>query len=76
MSSLFPAPRKGFPLATSVVEDADGYDRKKERTLENIEAGDVELTAADVAEINEVIAKHEVKGDRYFGNPEAAHLWG
>ena len=52
------------------------FDRKKERTLENLAAGDVELTAADLAEINEVIAKHEVKGDRYFGNPEAAHLWG
>ncbi|EPT06152.1 hypothetical protein FOMPIDRAFT_1021199 [Fomitopsis schrenkii] len=49
---------------------------KKERTLENLAGGDVELTAADLAEINDVIAKHEVKGDRYFGNPEAAHLWG
>ncbi|KZT71694.1 Aldo/keto reductase [Daedalea quercina L-15889] len=49
---------------------------KKERTLENLAGGDVELTEADLAEINSIIAKHEVKGDRYFGNPETAHLWG
>ncbi|KAI0724067.1 aldo/keto reductase [Fomitopsis betulina] len=49
---------------------------KKERTLENLASGDIELTAADLAEINGVIAKHEIKGDRYFGNADAAHLWG
>ncbi|KZT71736.1 Aldo/keto reductase [Daedalea quercina L-15889] len=49
---------------------------KKERTLENLAGGDVQLTEADLAEINGIIAKYEVKGDRYFGNPEAAHLWG
>ncbi|KAH9934624.1 aldo/keto reductase [Fomitopsis serialis] len=49
---------------------------KKERTLENAAGGDVELTEADLAEINEAIARHEVKGDRYFGNDQAAHLWG
>ncbi|KZT67696.1 Aldo/keto reductase [Daedalea quercina L-15889] len=49
---------------------------KNERTLENLAAGDVQLTEADLAEINEAIAKHEVKGDRYFGNPQIAHLWG
>ena len=51
-------------------------DSKKERTLENLAGGDVQLTETDVAEINEVLARHEVKGDRYFGNAEAAHLWG
>ncbi|KAH9842658.1 aldo/keto reductase [Rhodofomes roseus] len=49
---------------------------KKERTLENLAGGDVVLTEADLAEINAVLEKHEVKGDRYFGNPAAAHLWG
>ena len=44
--------------------------------MENLAAGDVQLTEADIAEINEAIAKHEVKGDRYFGNPQVAHLWG
>ncbi|EPT04693.1 hypothetical protein FOMPIDRAFT_1113169 [Fomitopsis schrenkii] len=49
---------------------------KKERTLENLAGGDVLLTETDVSEINEALARHEVKGDRYFGNSEAAHLWG
>ncbi|KAI0733041.1 aldo/keto reductase [Fomitopsis betulina] len=49
---------------------------KKERTLENLAGGDVALSAADISEINEALVKHEVKGDRYFGGPEVAHLWG
>ena len=52
------------------------HDRKKEHTLENLAGSDIVLTATDVSEINEAIAKHEVKGDRYFGSDEAAHLWG
>lgn len=63
--------------ALSFGEDTDScLYRKKERTLENLASGDIELTAADLAEINGVIAKHEIKGDRYFGNADAAHLWG
>lgn len=52
------------------------FDRKKERTLENLEGGDVLLSEAEVSEINAAIGRHEVKGDRYFGSPETAHLWG
>ncbi|KAL6300909.1 aldo/keto reductase [Sparassis latifolia] len=48
----------------------------KKRTLENLAAGDVTLTAEEKAEIEAVIAGHEVKGDRYYGDPKAAHLWG
>lgn len=48
----------------------------KKRTLENSGGGDVVLTEQDLTEINDAISNFEVKGDRYFGNPEAAHLWG
>ncbi|KAI0780798.1 aldo/keto reductase [Trametes elegans] len=50
----------------------------KKRILENIAAGDVELTEADVAEISDILAKHPVKGGRYVDNvdPKALHLWG
>ncbi|CCM02342.1 uncharacterized protein FIBRA_04436 [Fibroporia radiculosa] len=48
----------------------------KTRTLENLAGGDVELTETDRAEILNIISTYEVKGDRYFGNPQAAHLWG
>jgi len=48
----------------------------KSRTLENLAAGDVVLTEQDIKDINDTIAAHTVKGDRYFGNDEAAHLWG
>jgi len=48
----------------------------KKRTLENLAAGDIVLTEADKAEIANITATHEVKGDRYFGNDAAAHLWG
>ncbi|KAI0375028.1 aldo/keto reductase [Pilatotrama ljubarskyi] len=50
----------------------------KKRTLENIAAGDVELTEADLAEIDEILAKNPVKGGRYNDDvdPNALHLWG
>lgn len=44
--------------------------------MENLAGGDVEFYEEELAEVNAVISKHEVKGDRYFGDPEAAHLWG
>ncbi|KAJ7233756.1 aldo/keto reductase [Mycena rebaudengoi] len=50
---------------------------KASRTLENLEAGDVVLSAADVKEMNDVVEKYGVKGDRWFGVPEGQlHLWG
>ncbi|KAF7325048.1 Aldo-ket-red domain-containing protein [Mycena kentingensis (nom. inval.)] len=50
---------------------------KATRTLENLNAGDVELSAADVQTVNDIIRKHGVKGDRANGmTPEQLHLWG
>ncbi|KIM80754.1 hypothetical protein PILCRDRAFT_822023 [Piloderma croceum F 1598] len=47
------------------------------RTLENLDAGNIDMTPEDISEINDVIENHEVQGDRYFGIGEkAAHLWG
>ncbi|KAH9842661.1 aldo/keto reductase [Rhodofomes roseus] len=48
----------------------------KKRTLENLAGGDVALTEAEVAEVAEVVVKYPVQGDRYFGNDEAAGIWG
>ncbi|KAI0636842.1 aldo/keto reductase [Trametes polyzona] len=50
----------------------------KKRTLENVAAGDVKLTEADLAELDEILAKHTVKGGRYRDDvdPKALHLWG
>jgi len=52
-----------------------GSSRAK-RTIENLAAADVELSAEDLKEISEIMATHEVKGDRYFGNDKAILLWG
>lgn len=49
--------------------------RRKSRNLENLAAADIVLTAQDMKEVNEIIATHSVKGDRYFGNDEAAGIW-
>ncbi|KAJ7072879.1 aldo/keto reductase [Mycena amicta] len=50
---------------------------KANRTLENLQAGDVELSAEDVKKVSDIIAKHGVKGDRANGMPpEKMHLWG
>ncbi|KAF7289289.1 Aldo-ket-red domain-containing protein [Mycena indigotica] len=48
---------------------------KHPRTLENLSAGDVELSGADVKKVSDIIASHGgVKGDR--SNGMAMHLWG
>ena len=44
--------------------------------MENLEGGDILLTETEISEINDAIARHDVKGDRYFGKPEAEYLWG
>ncbi|OBZ75834.1 Pyridoxal reductase [Grifola frondosa] len=49
----------------------------KKRTLENSAAGDIELCQDDLVEVASILAKHEIKGDRYTGaDPKVLHLWG
>ncbi|TFK84623.1 aldo/keto reductase [Polyporus arcularius HHB13444] len=50
----------------------------KKRNLENIAAGEIELTAAEIAEVNAILAKTPVKGGRYNDavDPKMLHLWG
>ncbi|TDL26314.1 aldo/keto reductase [Rickenella mellea] len=49
----------------------------RSRTLENIEGGNLQLTAEEVAEVYRVIAANPVKGDRYWGaGDKASGLWG
>ncbi|KAJ2922171.1 hypothetical protein H1R20_g14926, partial [Candolleomyces eurysporus] len=49
---------------------------KASRILENLEAGDLELSSADLAKVNAIIETAEIKGDRYYGlTDEEAHLW-
>jgi pyridoxine 4-dehydrogenase len=53
------------------------FSRKSSRTLENLQAGDIELTAEEVKAINDILAANPVVGDRYAGAPpEKSHLWG
>ncbi|EIW60011.1 aldo/keto reductase [Trametes versicolor FP-101664 SS1] len=50
----------------------------KKRNLENLAGGDVELTQAELAEINDFLAKNTVKGGRYndHADPKVFALWG
>ncbi|KZT67695.1 Aldo/keto reductase [Daedalea quercina L-15889] len=48
----------------------------KKRTLENLAGGDVVLTKEDLKDIDEVVEKYPVKGDRYFGDDNRLLLWG
>jgi hypothetical protein len=51
-------------------------DRKSTRTLENLEAGDIKLSDADLAETHKIVAGNETKGDRYYGlSDKEMHLW-
>ncbi|KAJ7150461.1 aldo/keto reductase [Mycena crocata] len=50
---------------------------KSNRTLENLQGGDVELSAEELQEMNGIIAEYGVKGDRSFGlGDEKFYLWG
>lgn len=46
--------------------------------MENIAAGDIVLTKAETAEIDEVLAKTPIKGGRYTDSQDTKklHLWG
>ena len=48
------------------------------RNLENIASGDVELSEADLAEIDGLLAKTSIKGGRYNDavDPKMLRLWG
>ncbi|KAH8117321.1 aldo/keto reductase [Phellopilus nigrolimitatus] len=49
----------------------------KARTLENIAAGEIDLTPEELAAVEKVLDVHPVQGGRYFNGPdEQAHLWG
>ncbi|KAE9397422.1 aldo/keto reductase [Gymnopus androsaceus JB14] len=49
---------------------------KASRTLENLQGGDVELTAEELKGIADVLAAHPVAGERYFGAAVDMYLWG
>ena len=45
--------------------------------MENIAGGEIELTAAELAEIDEILAKIPIKGSRYVDtDTNIFHLWG
>jgi diketogulonate reductase-like aldo/keto reductase len=48
------------------------------RTLENCAAGDIELSAEEMAPLNAMAEAVDagVMGDRMAGGPETKHLWG
>ncbi|THH16563.1 hypothetical protein EW146_g4111 [Bondarzewia mesenterica] len=59
-------------------EELTRSDRNKKRTLENVAAGDVELSPEELAEIDKVLQTHTVKGGRYIDEVPDEHLllWG
>ncbi|KAH8830878.1 aldo/keto reductase [Flagelloscypha sp. PMI_526] len=51
---------------------------KKERTLENLKAAEIVLSAEELASIDEILQKFAVKGGRAIDgvDPKVLHLWG
>ena len=89
VSSHFPDPREflffpSYPtrrssISLSVIVNARrGCFRNAKHTLENLSAGDVELSSEDLAEIAQLLEKYPRKGARYVDNvtEEQLHLWG
>ena len=79
------ARREGHPTSGLIVRCAvllprlsrtDGACRKKERTLENLYAADVELTKEDLDKIAKIMETNPVRGDRAFGPQVEMRLWG
>lgn len=49
--------------------------RRKERTLENLQAGEIALSKEDMEEFAQILNANPVKGDRYFGDAVDLKLW-
>ncbi|KAH9853951.1 NADP-dependent oxidoreductase domain-containing protein [Lenzites betulinus] len=49
---------------------------RKDRTLENLHGGDVELSSLDVADVARVMMENPVPGDRGYGAEIDLKLWG
>ncbi|KAI0751220.1 aldo/keto reductase [Daedaleopsis nitida] len=49
---------------------------RKERTLENLAGGDIELSKAELDEIAQIMATNPVHGERYWGSADDLKLWG
>ena len=61
-----------------IVNVPRGCLRNAKRTLENLSAGDVELSTGDLAEIAQLLEKYPRKGARYVDGPAEQRflLWG
>ena len=63
-------------FAFLVVVDPGSLRRNIKRTLENLQAGDVELSGEDLAEIGQLLETYPVKGGRYIdGMEQHLYLW-
>ena len=59
-----------------VVVDPGALRRNIKRTLENLQAGDVELSGEDLAEIGQLLETYPAKGGRYIDSMEQhLSLW-
>jgi pyridoxine 4-dehydrogenase len=75
---MLPIPGSSYVVRSRVKLLADLFFtcRKSTRTLENLQAGDVVLSADELKAVTEAVESHEVRGDRYGGQTEKeAHLW-
>lgn len=64
----------GFPLS---INSSRCCLRNAKRTLENLAAGDVELSSEEMVEIAQLLEKYPRKGSRYVDGPaeKQLHLW-
>jgi hypothetical protein len=73
--SIRPTPSLRF-LLFLVVVDPCARGRNVKRTLENLRAGDVELSAEDLTEIGQLLETYPRKGGQYIDGVEhQLHLW-
>jgi hypothetical protein len=62
----------------AIIKQRFEISRNKSRKLENLAGGDIQLSEAEMKEINDAIASHGVKGGRYNDAVPAnvLRLWG
>ena len=73
--SIRPTPSFRF-FVFLVVVDPCALRRNIKRTLENLQAGDVELSGEDLAEIGQLLETYPAKGGRYIdGMEQHLNLW-
>lgn len=83
LDGIGPAGARGLTVSLTICDITTGShvipipgSSHKSRVLENLASVDVTLSGDELDEIRNILSKHQVQGDRYYGAEVNALTWG